>query len=299
MLASTLAFGGMVIVIRYASHTIPVLEVAFFRNAFGLLALLPLLLWPAWRSGRFRQALLARMHTTQLRRYIVRCVIGFASMACGFWALANLPLAQAVALSYSSPVFVTIGAVLLLGETVRMRRWMAVLAGFAGVLVIVRPWSHSFSPALLVAVLAAMLGALVAIQIKQLARVDAADTIVLWTYLFWVPLSLLPALAVWVWPEPHAWALLAACGLLGTLGQVLWTRALKIGDVSSLTPISFMQLPVVAIAGWLLFGESVDRWTVAGALIILGANAYIAHREARLARQQASHAASEAVEPGN
>ena len=106
----------------------------------------------------------------------------------------DLPLAQAVALSYSSPVFVTIGAVLLLVETVRLRRWLAVLAGCVGVLVIVRPWSHSFSAGVLVAVAAAMLGALVAIQIKQLSRVDPADTIVFYTYLFWVPISLLPAL---------------------------------------------------------------------------------------------------------
>lgn len=299
MLGSTLAFAGMVLTIRFASHGIPVLQIAFFRNAFGMLALLPVLLWPAWRSGNLRAGLQRTVRTTQLPRYALRCAIGLVSMFCGFWALANLPLAQAVALSYSSPVFVTIGAVLLLGETVRLRRWLAVLAGFLGVLVIVRPWSHSFSAGVLVAVAAAMLGALVAIQIKQLSQVDAADTIVFWTYAFWLPLSLLPALAVWVWPQPATWLLLIACGVLGTAGQLLWTRALKIGDVSALTPISFVQLPVVALAGWWLFDETVDRWTLIGAAIILAANAYIAHREARLARRRATHALSEAVEPGN
>lgn len=133
----------------------------------------------------------------------------------------------------------------------------------------------------LIAVLAAVLNALVAIQIKQLTRVDSPDTVVFYTYVFWVPLSLIPALFVWVWPSGIAWLWLVATGVMGTLGQLLWTRALKLGEVSALTPISFTQLPLVVVMGWLLFGETLDRWTVIGALIILGANAYIAHREAR------------------
>jgi drug/metabolite transporter (DMT)-like permease len=122
--------------------------------------------------------------------------------------------------------------------------------------------------------------------------------VVLYTYVFWVPLSLVPALFVWVWPAGMAWLWLAATGLFGTVGQLLWTRALRLGDVSALTPISFMQLPLVATLGWLLFGERLDRWTVIGAGIILAANAYIAHREAVLSRRAASQAASAAAKPG-
>jgi drug/metabolite transporter (DMT)-like permease len=149
----------------------------------------------------------------------------------------------------------------------------------------------------LVAVSAAVITAVVAIQIKQLSRVDGADTIVLWTYLFWVPLSVLPAL--WVWHPPHGitWLWLAVSGVLGTAGQLLWTRALKLGEVSALTPISFVQLVVVTIAGWLWFGETLDRWTATGAAIIFSATAYIAHREATLARRARSQAPSEAAKP--
>ena len=113
------------------------------------------------------------------------------------------------------------------------------------------------------------------------------------------PMSLVPALFVWNWPQGIAWLWLLLCGVFGTGGQWLWTRALKLGEVSALTPISFMQLPVVTLAGWWLFDEAVDRWTMIGAAVILSATAYIAHREAQLARRQASHAPSEAVEPGN
>ena len=120
---------------------------------------------------------------------------------------------------------------------------------------------------------------------------------VLYTYVFWVPLSLVPALFVWVWPTGIAWLWLLATGVLGTIGQLLWTRALRLGEVSALTPISFLQLPLVTLFGWLLFNESVDRWTLIGASIILAANAYIAHREAVLSRRAASAAASAAAKP--
>lgn len=288
MLGSTLSFGFMALAIRYATAHVPTQEVAFFRNAFGLVALLPMLL----RPGR------APLRTQQLPRYFMRSAIGLASMLCAFWALGHLPMAQAVSLSYSTPLFVTIAAVLWLGETVRVRRWAAVIIGFIGVLVIVRPGTGSFSAGSLVAVAAAVLSSVVAIQIKQLTRVDSADTVVFYTYVFWVPLSLIPALFVWQWPAGIAWLWLALTGVLGTLGQLLWTRALRLGEVSALTPISFMQLPLVSVMAWLLFGEALDRWTVIGALVILGSNAYIAHREAVLARRAKSEAASAAAKPG-
>lgn len=288
MLGSTLAFGLMAIAIRYATRYVPTQEVAFFRNAFGLLALLPMLIRPGS----------APLKTQQLPRYFLRSAIGLASMLCAFWAIGHLPISQAISLSYSTPLFVTIAAVLWLGETVRMRRWAAVIIGFIGVLIIVRPGSTSFTPGTLVAVGAAVLSSLVAIQIKQLTRVDSADTVVFYTYVFWVPLSLVPALFVWVWPTGVAWVWLVATGVLGTLGQLLWTRALRLGEVSALTPISFMQLPLVSVLGWLLFNEALDRWTVIGAGIILGANAYIAHREAVLARRAKSQAVTAAAKPG-
>jgi drug/metabolite transporter (DMT)-like permease len=111
-------------------------------------------------------------------------------------------------------------------------------------------------------------------------------------------MSLLPALAVWEWPHGIVWLWVIAAGVLGTGGHMLWTRALKLGDVSALTPISFMQLPIVALAGWLLFQERLDRWTVVGAAVIFAANVYIAHREAQLSRRAATSAPVEAAKPG-
>jgi drug/metabolite transporter (DMT)-like permease len=288
MLTSTVFFGLMAVTIRLASTTLSTFEIAFFRNLFGLLALLPLLRYSA--SGVFR--------TRQLPRYFVRSAIGIGSMLCGFWAIGHLPMAQAISLSYSTPLFVTIAAVIWLGEVVRRRRWTAVILGFIGVLVIVRPGTEGFSAGSLVAIAAAVLSSVVAIQIKQLSRVDPPDTIVFYTYAFWVPLSFVPALFAWQWPQGIEWLWLVAIGVFGTGGQLFWTRALKLGEVSALTPISFMQLPLVTGLAWLLFDEGVSHWTVAGALIIFGANGYIAHREAQLSRRAETTAPVEAVKPG-
>jgi drug/metabolite transporter (DMT)-like permease len=275
MLASTMLFGVMAVMIRLSSETLHTFEVAFFRNFFGLVAALPLLA----RHGA------PLLRTPRLGRYLFRCVIGIVSMFAGFWAIGHLPLAQAVALSYSSPLFVTIFAALILHETVRGRRWTAVALGFVGVLVLLRPGTSGFNAFALIAVGAAVFNGLVSIQIKELTTTEPADRIVFWTTLLWVPMSFLPAYFVWQWPQGLAWLWVVLAGLLGTAGHMLWTRALQLGEVTALTPISFMQLPLVAVAGYLWFGESLDRWTVLGAAIIVGSNAYITHREARAARR--------------
>jgi len=287
MLASTVLFGLMAVAIRLASQSLHTFEVAFFRNFFGLVATLPLL----YRHGP------SLLRTQHFPRYLLRCLIGITGMMCGFWAIGHLPLAQAVSLSYSSPIFVVIAAALFLGERVHARRWSAVAIGFVGVLVITRPGSNDFSFGMLIAVISAFMTGLVSIQIKQLSAIEPADRIVFYTTLIWVPMSLIPALLVWRWPEGIVWLWVVAAGLLGTGGHMLWTRALKLGDVSALTPISFMQLPVVATAGWLLFDEHVDRWTVGGTFIILASSAYIAHREAVLAKRHQTKEPLKGAEP--
>lgn len=274
-LASTLMFGIMAVMIRLASAQLHAFEIAFFRSAFGFVFALPLLI----KHGP------SLLQTHRLSLYVWRCVVGVGSMLCGFWAIVHLPLAEAVSITYSSPIFVTIGAVFLLGEVVRVRRWSAVVIGFIGVLLIVRPGGASFNVHTLTAVAAAMMSGYVAIAIKFLSRTDKADTIVFYTTLLWVPMTLLPALFVWEWPQGIVWVWVVLAGFLGTAGHLLWTRALKLGDASMLTPITFAQVLVVGIFGWLLFEEVLDRWTILGASIILSSNYYIARREAALARR--------------
>ncbi|MBD8524487.1 DMT family transporter [Pseudomarimonas arenosa] len=278
MIGSAALFALMVVAIRFASHHMHAFEVAFLRNLFGLLFALPLLL----RGG------LALLKTDKLPLYFVRCSIGIVSMLCGFWAIAHLPLAQAVAISYSTPIFITIGAVLVLHEVVRLRRWTAVFIGFVGVLIIVRPGSPDFTSGSLVALCAALASAAVAISIKILSRTEPANAIVIYTTLIWVPLSFVPALFVWVWPTPMGWFWGGMAGLLGTAAHLLWTRALRAAEASALTPLSFVQLPIVAALAWWLFDETLDTLTLTGAAVIFLSTAYIAHREARIARRRST-----------
>lgn len=287
MLVSTVLFALMAVAIRLASKSLHTFEVAFFRNFFGLVATLPLL----YRNGP------ALWQTRHFPRYLLRCAVGMVGMLCGFWAIGHLPLAQAISLSYSSPIFVVIAAALFLGERVHARRWTAVAVGFAGVLVITRPGSTDFSFGMLVAVCSAVMTGLVSVQIKQLSALEPPDRIVFYTTLIWIPMSLVPACFVWQWPQGIVWVWVVAAGLLGTGGHMLWTRALKLGDVSALTPISFMQLPIVATVAWLLFDESIDRYTLIGTAIILASSAYIAHREAKLSRQRRTHEPLKDAEP--
>ena len=280
MVCSAAMFACMAVMIRLASAQLHAFEIAFFRNFFGFVFALPLLM----HHG------LGILKTDKLSLYVGRCLIGIVSMLCGFYAIVHLPLAKAVTISYSTPLFVTILAVLFLGEMVRLRRWTAVGLGFIGVLVIMRPGAESFDANTLVALTAAVLSAIVAISIKVLSRTEKPDAIVLWTTMLWVPLSLVPALFVWTWPTGWTWAWIVAAGFFGTAGHMFWTRALKRGDASMLTPISFMQVPIVALLAWWLFDETVTAWTAVGAAIIFVANAYIAHREAQVASRAVTDA---------
>jgi drug/metabolite transporter (DMT)-like permease len=276
MTLSAVLFGTMAITIRYASAQLHPFEIAFFRSLFGALFTLPFV----YRGG------IDVVRTPLLGFYVVRCAVGIASMCAGFWAMVHLPLAQAISLYYATPLFVTIGAVLVLGEVVRIRRWSAVLVGFAGVLIIVRPGTSGFSTASLIAIGAAALSGGVTISIKYLARTEPADRIVLLTQLLWVPLSLPMALFVWQWPHGSTWLWAILSGLLGTSAHMCWTRALQRADASLIAPISFVQLPVVSVLAYLCFGETLDAGTAVGSGVIFAANVYIAQREARMARRE-------------
>lgn len=287
MIASACCFGAMAVVVRLVSVRLHPFEIAFFRSFFGALFALFLLRGRGWQTLR----------TNRLGFYVMRCAIGTLSMLSAFWAIAHLPLAHAIALSYSSPLFVTIGAVLFLGEVVRLRRWSAVVAGFIGVLVIVRPGTDGFTAASLVALFSAAMTGTVTISIKYLSRSDPADTIVLLTTLLWVPLSLPAALLVWQWPAADLWPWLVLAGALGTTGQYCWTHALKIADASTLAPFSYLQLLIVAALAWMVFGETPDGYTAFGAAIVIGASLYIARREARLAREHRATITRAVAEP--
>ncbi len=280
MVGATLGFSMMAGLIRFASASLDPLQVVFFRNVFALMFMLP---WLA-RAG------LGGLRTERLGLHFARAALGLCAMASWFSAVALLPLAQAVALNFTVPLFATIAAALVLGEVVRLRRWSATIVGFLGVLVIVRPGFETVSPATGLPILAALFMAASATSIKALSRTEDPSAMVFYMNLFLTPMSLVPALFVWQWPDAATLAAVVGIGLLAAGSHQLMTRAFARADASAIVPFQYLRLPFTALIGFVAFAEVPDVWTWVGAAIIAGAAIYIAHREAaaqRAARPEA------------
>ncbi len=180
----------MVNLVRHLTATFDPLQVVFFRNLFGLLAMLPWLT----RGG------LGVLRTERLGLHVLRAAIGMAAMFLWFTTLSLMPLAEATALSFTAPLFTSVLAVVFLGEVMRVRRWTATLIGFLGAIVILRPGTEALDPVALLAVLTAAVWASSTILVKIMARTESAGAIVTYLTLFLTPLSLVPALFVWQTP---------------------------------------------------------------------------------------------------
>jgi drug/metabolite transporter (DMT)-like permease len=286
MTAAAFCFSIMNIAIRIVSVELDPLQIAFFRNFFALAFMLP------WLAS----AGLVGLHTKRLATHFWRSLLGLVAMVCWFYSIALLPLAEAVALNFTVPLFATAGAAVFLHEVVRARRWSATLVGFLGVLVILRPGFIQLSPAMALPVVAAAFMAVSTLIVKSLSRSEAPAAIVLYMNLILTPLSLVPALFVWRWPAWGNLALLILIGLLAALAHILLTRAYTKADASAVMPFDYARLPFVAAFALVVFGEVPDLWTWIGAAIIAASAIYIAHREAQVAHlRPASGAAGESV----
>ena len=187
---------------------------------------------------------------------------------------------EPVALSFTTPLFATVAAVILLGEVVRSRRWSAVLIGFVGAMVILRPGFHEIPPAAFLVLLASSVMAVGMMMIRMLSRTDSTGAIVFYMVLFLTPASLVPAVFVWRTPTPEELLWLLLLGGAATLGHLCLTRAFTVAEATQVVPFDFIRLPLIALMGYVVFGEAVDVWTGVGAAIIVGSSVYIAHREA-------------------
>jgi drug/metabolite transporter (DMT)-like permease len=274
MLIGGAAGGLMNVFIRFASEDVHPFEVVFFRNLFSLVLMLPWLVRTAASTG---------MRTGKLGFYIVRAAVAFVSMLTWFYGINLVPLATAQALNFTAPLFATVLAALILKEQVRARRWSAVVIGFIGVLIILRPFGDLDADTLWILASAA-LAAMGAITVKFLARTESAGAIVAWMVLLGTPMSLVPALFVWSWPSLEGLGWLAALGVLGTVAHLSFARALGAADASVCAAFEFLRLPYVALLAWIFFSEPTDLWTWIGAAVIAGSTLYVAHREATLAR---------------
>ncbi|HEY4636537.1 MAG TPA: DMT family transporter [Rhodospirillales bacterium] len=273
MVFAAAAFAGMAGVVRHVSGDLHPFEIVFFRNLFGLVFMLP---WLA-KSG------LGVLKTRRLGLYTVRAVLNVIAMLAAFSALAMMPIADAMALSFTAPLFGTILAALVLAEGVRLRRWAATGVGFLGAMLILRPGFGEMNPAALLALVGAAAVAATGTVIKMLSGTEPVNAIVAYMVIFLTPMSLVPALYVWTAPDLESLLWLAILGGLGTLAHIGVTRAFKAADASLVLPFDFVRLPFAALIGYAAFDERPDAWTWTAAAVIAGATLYVARSEAKAA----------------
>ena len=255
------------------AETYPLTEVTFFRNLF---ALLPAVAMVAAAGGR------ECLRTEHRLGHVWRGVIGLTSMGLLFWSYHLMPLADAVAISYAAPLFVTALSVPLLGERVGPYRWGAVAVGFVGVLIIVQPGGAVLGKGALVALAAAVAYALAMIAMRQLGRTERPVTTVFYFTVIATVLSGLTLPFSWITPTWEGFGLMALMGLAGGGSQYFSTRAYALAPAVVIGPFSYAGLLWATLLGWLVWGDVPSLTVTVGAGIVIASGLLILFRETRL-----------------
>lgn len=268
----TAAFGSSSMngLVRETSADIHPFEIAFFRNVFGLVALAPMLL---------RGGIRATLRTGRLPLHIWRGLLNAIAMLSFFFAVTVTPLATVAALAFTAPLFAALLAIPFLGERPGWRRWVGLLVGFLGALVIVRPGTGDISIGVVLLLISSVAWAGALILIKILARTDSSLTITVYAGMFLTPITGIAALFFWTTPSLGHWLLLACIGIFGSLTQWSVAQAFHEADATVVLPFDFTKLLWAAAIGYIFFNEVPDPLTLLGGSIILASVSYVAYRE--------------------
>ncbi len=272
MIASCVAFASMWVLIRWASVSVHPFEIVFFRNLIGLAVLVPMLV----RTPGL-------LKTSRLPVHARRATSGLLATLGTFYAVANAPLATALAINYTAPLFATVGAVMLLGEKLHTRRIATLLIGFAAMLIVIRPGHLPMTFGIAAALLSAVATGFSIVAIRQLTGTDDSRAVAAWSFVLMLVPSLVIALFVWTWPPMTVWPLLFAIGGVAAIGQLTMAKAYSLAEATAIMPYDFVRFAIVTLAGVTLFGERWDWITVAGGVVIVLSTIYLAYREGRVA----------------
>jgi drug/metabolite transporter (DMT)-like permease len=259
MVASGLLFATMGALVKHISAELPNEMVVFFRSVMGLLALLP---W-VWHRG------LGQLKTRYLLGHLGRGLAGVAAMYCYFYAIAHLPLAEAVLLNYSTPLFIPFIAALWLGEQVTPRLWVAIGVGFAGIVLILKPGLELFTPVSLIGLASGLFAALAMVSIRRLSKTEPALRIVFYFSLVCTAVSAVPLAWRWQTPDPGLWVLLIGMGALASLAQLLLTRAYAHAPASQVGPFTYSTVVFAAAIGGIFWSEIPDLVSFSGAALVV------------------------------
>lgn len=285
MLASTLCLASMHTTISYVSDTVHPFVVVFCRLLFALIIVVPFF---------FKQGL-APLKTDRIGLLILRGLLNFCAMVCFFTALSLSPIADVTALSFSAPLFATLLAVILLKERLGWRRIAAIIAGFIGTLVVLRPGFEEIGTGNILVLTAAVFWGACVIIIKNLSKTESSVTITTYMSLVMAPLALVPALFVWSWPSMADLALLVLLGLMGGCGQFCVSQSLKYAETHVAMPFDYVRLVWVSISGYVIFGDVPDAFVWGGGSLIFASTAYITIREHQRRRRITAEASGAEV----
>lgn len=255
----------MAVMVKVMGKNLSPLEIQFFRSIIGLMLVLPLF----WREP------LAPFRSPKLHLHVLRGVLGALANGCLFWSITHLPLADALALQFSRPLWAIPLAFFVLGELIGGHRLAASLAGFSGVLLFARPFTGGFDYNALIGAAGALFGAMAVVDVKKLSETEETRAIV-FHFAFWNALfSLAPALWVWITPSAADLLWLIAIGVCGIVGQLWITHGFKTGDATALMPLDYARIIYGVVLGYLFFGELPGLWSYIGMALIIGASIYL------------------------
>lgn len=254
------------------------IEMLFFRSLFGI----PIILgWIALGPG------VAVIRTRRPRAHLIRSIIGVSAIFMTFGGLIRLPLADVTSIGFSTPIFATILSAVLLRERVGIQRWSAVVLGFVGVAIIMRPGGAMLDHlGLLMAIGGALGSAGVAVTVRQLGATEHPGTIVFW---FFICSTIISGVGMIFVAQPHAaatWAMLALAATAGAAAQLLMTQSLHAAPVSVVAPFDYTQIIWITFAAWLVWGNLPGANTQIGAALIVASGLYTVLREHRLRRER-------------
>jgi drug/metabolite transporter (DMT)-like permease len=285
MLGATALFTIMSALIKGLSDNIHFVETMFFRSAFAL----PVMFAIAARGRDW-----GVLRTKRLPGHLVRAFTGTMAQGCSFYALTVLPLAEQTALTYTTPLFVTLLSIPFLGEKVGIHRWSAVLLGFVGIMVIAlgdgafqgSGPNQVVAIGMAVAVAQGVWSAATTLLVRSLSATESSTTIVLWQSLLMTAFTLVALPFFWTTPTLFELLLLVLVGLIGGVAQIMLTEAYASAQVSALGPYSYTSILWSVAIGWVVFSDAPGIGTLAGAALIVASGLYILHRELRRARQR-------------
>jgi drug/metabolite transporter (DMT)-like permease len=276
-------------VIKHLSGQYPVHQIVFLRSVASLLLLLAFVALSEGARG---------LRSHRLALHGLRGLALFTAYMAYYLGLASMSIAEAIALFFTVPFFVAALSNLVIGEPVGPRRWAAIIVGFSGVVIVLRPTTALFEPAACLPVLAALSYAVSALLARRLGSTDSSGTMALSAAVFYAVASGLLALAVaplgaapdahaslrflllpWTWPTAEDLGLMVLCGVIAALGSFFLAQGYRLAEANTVAPFEYVALPWGVLWGWLFFSNLPDRATLAGGAVIVASGLYILHRE--------------------